>query len=88
METLIERNDALHKGVKVINRDFENLYADIQNKVNLFWPGSDHTDNYDMSVLNSKHYSLSKACKFTINCYSTVFTETVYSMHVHTVNNE
>ena len=53
--------------MKVINRDFENLFEDINNKTNLLWPRTDHMDNCAVSVLN---YSLSKGCKFTRNCYS------------------
>ena len=81
VETLKEWGESL---VKAINRDFNNLFDDIKNEKNLFVPGTDHTDNCDVSVLN---YGLFKACKFTRNCYSNIFTETVvdaYCVHVYT----
>ena len=51
VETLKEWSEALHKRVKILDRDFENLFDDIRDKVNLFTIGTDHTDNCDVSVL-------------------------------------
>ena len=53
VETLKEWSDTLHKGLKVINQENENLFDDIRNKANLFQPGTDHTDNCDVSVLST-----------------------------------
>ena len=48
VETLKQCSEDLHKLVKIINIDFENLFDDINNKNNLFEPGTDHTDNCDV----------------------------------------
>ena len=88
LQKLIERNAKLQQDFYIVSQDFQNLYEDIQSDV-LQERRTQIT--VMLSSLNSKHYSFSKACKFTRNCYSTVFTETVvsvYSMHVYTVNSE
>ena len=39
-----------------VEKDFYNLFEDVDNENRLFEPGTEHTDNCDVSVLN---YSLS-----------------------------
>ena len=51
IDTLQKWSAKLHKAVKMINRDFQNLFEDIKNKANLYLPGTKHTDNCDVSVL-------------------------------------
>ena len=52
VETLKKWSDDLHQVVKIVQRDFENWFEDIKNEKNLFEPGTSHTDNSDVSVLN------------------------------------
>ena len=55
VETLKKWSDDLHQVVKIVQRDFENLFEDIKNEKNLFEPGTSHTDNCDVSVLPTRY---------------------------------
>ena len=49
-ETLQVWGNELRTLGRMIEKDFENLYQDIKEKKSLFEPGTDHTDNCDVSV--------------------------------------
>ena len=87
VETLKTWDDDLHQLVKIVQRDYEDLFEDIKNEKNLFVPGTSHTDNCDVSVLN---YGLSiKIVNSQGNAIATFFTETVvnaYCVLVYTGN--
>ena len=72
VETLKKWDDDLHQLVKIVQRDYEDLFEDIKNEKNLFVPGTSHTDNCDVSVLN---YGLSiKIVNSQGNAIATFFT--------------
>ena len=55
-EALLEWGKNLKSMGRNIEKDFDNLFEDVDNENRLFEPGTEHTDNCDVSVLN---YSLS-----------------------------
>ena len=55
-ETLLEWGEQLKAMGRNVEKDFYNLFEDVDNENRLFEPGTEHTDNCDVSVLN---YSLS-----------------------------
>ena len=55
-EALLEWGKNLKSMGRNIENDFDNLFEDVDNENRLFEPGTEHTDNCDVSILN---YSLS-----------------------------
>ena len=56
-ETLLEWGNKLRRMGRMIEKDFKNLFQDIEEKKSLFETGTDHTDNCDVSV-HVLNYSL------------------------------
>ena len=56
-ETLLEWGNKLCRMGRMIEKDFKNLFQDIEEKKSLFETGTDHTDNCDVSV-HVLNYSL------------------------------
>ena len=58
VETLLEWGEELKTMGRNVEKDFYKLFHDVDNENRLFEPGTENTDNCDVSILN---YSLSIA---------------------------